>query len=339
MLVLFCLLGLSQAPLADRPMILDCAANRAAAAYVLVTTPAGIWQFNRSTDAWTFRKTPASPIGFIAVTGESLWVITPRGAAVAGIKEGPWRPVKITGRVRSLAFADDVFWAGGDSGLLYLDRKTGVWRQRAEFVVNDLLCLNDRLWIASDAGAFRYDPKPDLVHQFPTQEAGFNHVVATASNVWFMGEKSLATARFGADTACSFYGVPITGYSSSGDSFFITSRGGAFVYVPDSGKFVELADRHPLRGVEAVSVEGPNVWFAAVDGLRRYSVADTARQVWNRDSGLAGDSLRAVHADTRFVYTVNRRSLQVLDRQENTWKVLSLSGPRRHFLDFLFRRR
>ena len=338
MLILLSLIALSQMPVAGRPMILDCASDSSVSEFVLVTTPSGIRRFDRSTGTWTFMRVPGGPVSFLGLNEDSLWVITPKGAASASVRQGRWQHCLIPGRVRSLAFAGSRMWAGGDSGLLGLDAKTGVWRQRAEFVVNDMVYWKDRLWIASDAGAFRYDLKSDLIDQLPADDGAYGRVVATSSRVWFLSDRSFATYRPDKDSTGNFAGVPITGYSSTGDSLFVAARGPAFMYDPTLGKWTELADTLPLRGVEAVSLEGDNLWLATDAGLRRYNLPRNVRQTWTRKDGLASDSLLAVYADPRFVYTVSRRSIQVLDQKQNTWKTVSLSEPRR-FFDFLKPRR
>ncbi len=338
MLILLSLLALSQTPVAGRPMILDCASDSAASEFVFVTTPSGIRRFDRNTGVWTSLRVPGSPIGFLGLNGDSLWVITPKGAASASVRGDRWQPCRIPGRVRSLAFAGSHMWAGGDSGLLSLDVKTRVWRQRAEFAVNDMVYSKDRLWIASAAGAFRYNLESDLIDELPAPESAYGRVVATSSRAWFLSDRRFAVYRPDIDSTRVFAAVPITGYASVGDSLFVVSRGAAFLYEPVSGKWIELADTLPLRKIEAVSAEGGSLWFATDAGLRRYNASGSARQAWTRKDGPADDSLLAVYADPRFVYTVSRRNIQVLDRKQNTWKVVSLSEPRR-FFDFLKPRR
>ena len=334
MLILLSLIALGQMPVAGRSMILDCASDSSASEFVLVTTPSGIRRFDRNNGTWTFMRVPGSPVSFLDLNGDSLWVITPKGAASASVRSGRWQPYRTPGRVRSLAFAGSRAWAGGDSGLFALDAKTGVWRQRAEFAVNDMVYWKDRLWIASAAGAFRYDPKSDLIDQLPTQEAAYGRVIATASRVWFLSDRCFTLYRPDKDSVSTFAGVPITGYASAGDSFCVAARGPAFMYEPALGNWIELADTLPLREIEDVSLDGDNLWLATDAGLRRYNLPRNVRQTWTRKDGLASDSLLAVYADPRFVYTVSRGGIQVLDRKQNTWKTVSLSEPRR-FFDFL----
>jgi len=335
--VLFCLLGLSQVPLAGRPMILDCAPESAASEFVFVTAPTGIWQFDRRAANWKHRRTPGDWVRYIGVKDDTLWVITPKGAASAGVHGGGWRLHRIPGQVRCLAFAGGRVWAGGDSGLLGFDPKTRSWWQRAEFVVNELLYWKDCLWIASNAGAFRYDLKTDLIRELPTRQGAYGRVFPTVSRVWFVSDQSIAVHHPDTDSTAVFTGVPVKGCSSVGDSLFIVSRGGVFLYEPGAGKWVEVADTMPLRGIEAVSVEDGSAWFADMFGLRRYSLSDTARQDWSRALNRA-DPPQALHADQRFVYMVGARQVQVLDRQQDAWTVVSLAAPRR-FFDFLRPRR
>jgi ligand-binding sensor domain-containing protein len=337
MLLLLSLFALSQTPFGDRPMILDGAPDSSASEFVFITTPTGIRQFNRNTGTWTVIRPPGSPTGFIGLNGDSLWVITPKGAASVNVRGGRWHPRRIPGRVRCLAFTGDRFWAGGDSGLQGLNLRTGASWQRAEFAVNDMVYRDGRLWIASDAGAFRYDLKSDLIGQLTERRDSYDRVVATPGRVWFLSDRSFIVHLPDKDSNGVFGGVPIGSYSSKGDSVFLVSRGGVFLYTPASGKWVELADTLPLRGMEAVSVENGSVWFANSIGLYRYSLSDTARQVWTRAAN-HDDPPLALHADPRFVYMVSRRSIQVLDRKQDTWTVVSLSEPRR-FFDFLKPRR
>ena len=339
-LLLF-LAAASQKGIADSPVFLDAASDPYASQYLLVTTPYGIYSLDRNSETWA-RITEASglPDNRVDVLGLDegiLWAGTPKGLASADVKVNDWQTYDLPGPVSGLGFDKDYVWAGGAFGLRRFDKYTERWEEIAASRVNDVFAEEGFVWLATDSGISRYRSEFGRVEPMPAPAYQYSRIISTTSRIWFIAPGRFVSYRKETGTWSGYPGLDIRSYSASGDSLFIVSQGGVYLYEPNADAWLPFRDVEGLSRVSGVHASGSNVFFATDHGFVVYAAADRTSKTYTRSNGLQSDSIIAVCADARRYFAVSASAIEWLDIQTGIWKLerIEPAGKKREALVYL----
>ncbi len=325
LLLTFCLsLALGLKAVAERPIILDAAADKYASELVFITTASGIYTFNRNTGTWG-RITQASglPDNRINVLGLDrgiLWAGTDSGLGSADIKLGDWQVFDLGAKAEGLAFDEDYAWAAGEFGLARFDRYAETWEKVLLTPIRDIATDADYLWLATDSGALRYSCKFGRVEPVTGPRLAFDRVIVLPGRVWFSGPGGIASVRRGTGQWAEYTELHITDWADIGDSLFVVSDGQVFLYEPKSDNLVRFRDVELPGRVEGICPYGQELAFALESSILVYNQGDRSLKTYTTGTGLEPDSFLDVFADSRFLLVVGRAGIQILDRQTGIWK-------------------
>ncbi len=334
--LLLVLISFSQKQISDNPVIIDALTSRYASEYVLVTTPVGVYTFDRIAKAWKSITTkdglPGNRVEILGLDEGILWVATPHGLASADVRLNDWQTYKLPGRVTGIAFDENYVWVTGDFGLKRFDKYVELWEDIHSDPANDILFDRTYLWIAVSNGILRYDPEFErIVQMYTAPEHDYHYIIDTRSRIWFMSQDYFVAYDKDTEAWSEYRSFDITDYSVLDDSLFVVSNGKVLFYNPATNSWQEFVEVKGLGNVNGISISpkiSNYITFATDNGLVLYDWADKSREIYNRANGMQKDSLIDAYEAGNYIFAVGRDEIQYLDKEMDVWNIEELAPVR-----------
>jgi hypothetical protein len=323
------LFSFSQKQIAGNPVILDGINSRYASEYILVTTPVGIYTFDRNAKTWksitTAHGLPDNKARILGLDRGIMWVATDTGLASADIRLNDWQTYALPGRVTGLAFDDNYVWITGDFGLKRFDKYVEIWEDIDQAPVNDILFDKTYLWLATPQGVQRYNPEFEKIEEmYAAPKHDYHYIIDTKSRLWFLGRHFFTAYEKGNESWSEYPAFEITDYAILGDSLFVTSGSSVFLYNPATDNWGPFVEVEGLSGVNGLSVS-PRVSnylsFATNGGLLLHDWFDKTRKIYNRANGLYVDTIIDVYEANDFIFAITRNNIQYFDKNTGIWHI------------------
>ena len=334
--LIFFLLSTVQKQLAEQPVILDGAYDIYASEFIYISSPSGIYSFDRNSEKWgritTANGLPDNNIDIIGLDDGILWVSTPSGIASADVRINDWVTYEQNGQIQGLAFDDEYVWVGGDFGLKRYDKYVETWDHVTANPINDMFSEKEYIWLATDSGVIRYDREFEKLEKIAgAPRISFQYIINTPNMIWFLSNEQFVGYKKHTEHWSEYPGLTIDDYSTVGDSIFVVSSGQVIIYEPKADHWLRFRDLEDLPPVNGVFSDGQDILFATTKGLIIYTYTEKKRKLYNRSNGLENDSLIDVYQDTKFIFTVNANNIEFLDKISGIWKAEKLreSGEKR----------
>lgn len=322
-------ISLSQKQINQQPIFLDGSSDIHASEFIFITTPFGIYAFDRNTETWiritTLSGLPDNEIDIIGLDEGILWVATPKGLASADMQIKDWQTYELPGRIQGLAFDDKYVWVGGTFGLKRFDKYIETWEDVAQFKINHMLSEENYIWFATDSVILRYNRGFEKIERVPGAPSNhFFYIIDTPSRMWFTAQNKLVAREKANNNWSTYEGLKISDYSNSGDSLFVISEGTVNLYDPRADNWGRLEDIEGLNNVRGIFTSGENIFLATDVGLIIYNWNERSRKFYNRSKGLEIDSLVDVYQNTKFIFVTSNYDIEFLDTETAIWQVEKL---------------
>jgi hypothetical protein len=337
------LLSFTQKQLADNPVVLDGIDSRYASEYILITTPAGIYTFDRNAQTWksitTAHGLPDNKARIVGLDQGILWVATESGLASADIRLNDWRTYTLPAMVSGLAFDDNYVWITGEFGLKRFDKYVETWEDIAETPANDILFDQTYLWLATPQGILRYNPEfENIENMYAAPKHDYYYIIETRSRIWFLSAESFTAYEKTNESWSEYPAFEITDYSVIGDSLFILSDNIVHLYNPATnswGPFVELEGLVRVNGLSLSPRVSNSISFATDQGLILYEWREKTRRIFNHANGLYNDTLTDAYESNEFIFAIGQNNIQYLDKNTGIWQIEQIAtakGTRGKFI-------
>ncbi len=321
--------GFSQKQIANNPIILDGIGSRYASEYILVTTPVGIYNFERSSKTWKSITTayglPDNEAHIVGLDQGILWIATEKGVASADIRLNDWITYEVPGRVSGLSFDESYVWVTGDFGLKRFDKYAEIWEDIDDTPAQDIIFDRNFLWIATARGILRYNREFERIeemHAAPKYE--YQYIIDTKSKIWFLSEDNFATYEKSTEAWTEYAALGVTDYTTLDDSLFIVSDNQVLLYNPTTnswGKVVEVEGAGKINGI-SISPKTSNYLSLATDqGLLLYDLVERTRIIYNRNNGMFNDTITDVYEAPNYLFAIGQGSIQYYDKSTGIWQI------------------
>lgn len=327
-LILF-LLSTVQKQLAQQPVILDGVSDIYASEFLFISSPYGIYTFDRNSEKWsritTANGLPDNNIDIIGLDEGILWVITPLGLASADIRINDWVTYELFGQVKGLAFDDEYIWVGGDFGLKRFDKYVETWDDIAGLHINDMFSEKNYIWLASDSGIVRYNREFEKLEKIPgAPQFSYQYIINTPNTIWYLSQERFVSYKKATEYWSEYRGMTINDYATVGDSLFVVSSGKVLLYEPKADHWLRFRDIEDLPLVNGIFADGQDILFATDNGLIIYTYTEKKRKLYNHSNGLGNDSLIDAYQNTKFIFVINDNNIEYLDKTSGIWKTEKL---------------
>jgi hypothetical protein len=321
--------GVSAQPLTrraagDRPMVLDATGDPYAGDFLFVTTPHGIYEFNRSSGTWgritRAHGLPDNSVRVLGLDDGILWAATPAGLASADLKVNDWQAYDLPGEVQGLAFDDEFVWAAGGFGLWRFDKITETWEHVGSIPTHDVFADRGTVWLATDSGVLRYRRDFNRLEPAPTPVSAFDRIIGTPDRIWFFSPERVVACRPSSAAWSEYRGIDISDYAAAGDSLFVVSRGRVLLYEPGADNWTSFRDIENLPRANGLFVSGTHLVLATDRGLVVDSLAARTARTWTAATGLSSDNVLAGFLDRQLLLAVTALGIDYQDRATGTWK-------------------
>jgi hypothetical protein len=326
--LLITLFSFSQKQIAENPIIIDATGSRYASEYILITTPVGIYTFDRNAKTWksitTAHGLPDNHARIVGLDQGIMWVATEMGLASADIRLNDWRRYDLPGQVTGLAFDENYVWVTGDFGLKRFDKYVEVWEDIQQVPANDILFDNTYLWLATPQGVQRYNLEFERIEEmYAAPKYDYYYIIETRSRLWFLARNRFVAYERNTESWSEYPAFEITDYAILGDSLFITSGDKVFLYNPSTnswGPFVEVEGLANVNGMSTSPRVSNYLSFATDQGLFLYDPFSKTRTVYNCANGLLNDTTIDVYEANEFIFAVGHNNIQYLDKNTGIWQ-------------------
>ena len=293
-----------------------------------IGTPQGLGSYTSASDSWNSRSTvPYNIRSILCEAEEILWLATDIGLVEYDAKNGrevlhQSRPVRepfLETKVSNIKFDGDYIWfnnweSSPNGGIVRFHRPTTTWRRftrldilkstqkRSMTLVRWTYVDTDAVWFTTDYGVLRYDKTSDTWQHF-TSEDGLStddvgKIDVSEQSVWV---------------------VPIIGLELNHYSKAV----GTWTVLEEEG-------HRDIERINALGVDGPNVWFASGRGLTRYNEITQEWKNFGPRDGLAGRGAEWITVDDDFIWVArsewdrtSNRPLSRYDKKTEEWTTFS----------------
>ncbi len=338
-MILFLLLlgGFTQQQIADNPVIIDGADSRYTSEYIIIATPVGIYTFDRSAGTWksitTAHGLPDNNARILGLDQGIMWVATETGLASADIRLNDWQTYDLAGVVTGLAFDDNYVWVSGGFGLKRFDKYVETWEDISASPVNDILFDGSFLWLATPQGIQRFNPAFERIEEMlAAPKRDYHYILETRSRLWFIGQEMFAAYGKITESWSEYPARQIGDYSVLGDSIFITSGRGVFLYNPVTdnwGPFTEIEGITHVNGLSISPKVSSLLAIATDQGLLMYDRDEKTRRIYNQSNGMYLDTIIDVYESNDYIFTVAQNNIQYFDKVTGIWQVEELVRARK----------
>ncbi len=315
----------SQKQLADNPIILDAATDIYASEFVFISTPHGMYTFDRNTQIWgkitELHGLPDNAVTIAGLDDGILWVASQSGCASADVRLNDWQTYDLGGKTEALVFDNDYVWAAGEYGIARFEKFAETWEDIASFPVNHGYADEEYIWFATDSGVVRYDRQFEKIESLPeAPPLAFYYIINTPERLWFLAQDTFVAYEKTQERWSRYAGFAVQDYSVLGDSVFAVCAGTVYVYQPQSDAWQVFRDVEVAAGVNGVFAGTENMLFATDNGLLIYNWEKRTRTIYNRSSGLEYDSLIDAYEDANHIFVVSTHAIEFFDKDAELWQ-------------------
>ncbi len=293
-----------------------------------IGTPHGLGSYTIASDAWNSLSTvPYNIRDILCETDGVLWLATDTGLVEYNTQSGrevlhQSRPVRepfLETKVSNIKFDGDYIWfnnwaASPNGGIVRFHRPTETWRRftrldilrstqkRSMTLVRWTYIDTDAVWFTTDYGVLRYDKMADTWQHFTTADGlstnDISKIAVSEQSVWVV----------------PMIGLELSHYSKATGTWEV----------------VEQEDHRQIERINALGVDGPEVWFASGRGLTRYNEITREWKDFGPRDGLAGRGGEWITVDDDFIWVArsewdrsSNRPLSRYDKKTKEWTTFS----------------
>ena len=295
-----------------------------------IGTPQGLGSYAIASEAWSPISNVSYNIRDILCDGkETLWLATSVGLVEYHISNGrsvlhQSRPVRepfLETKVSHVKFDGDYIWfnnwaSSPNGGLVRFHRPTGAWQRftrldilqstqkRSMTLVRWSYVDTDAVWFTTDYGVLRYDKLADTWGHFTIEDGlstnDVDRIAVSEHSVWVI----------------PMIGVELSHYSKKTGKWNIIAPG----------------KEMQIERLNALAVDGPEVWFGSGRGLHRYNEFTGEWRDFTPRDGLAGRGAEWITADEDFIWVArsewdrdSNRPLSRYNKKTEKWDTFSTS--------------
>ena len=293
-----------------------------------IGTPQGLGSYTIGSDSWnSLSNVPYNIRDILCDADGILWLATDTGLVEYDSHSGKVvlhqsRPVRepfLETLVSNIKFDGDYIWlnswgASPNGALVRFHRPTATWRRftrldilqstqkRAMTLIRWTYVDTDAVWFTTDYGVLRYDKTSDTWQHFTTEDGlstnDVDKIAVSEQSVWVI----------------PMIGLELSHYSKA--------TGTWDVVIPDEGTQIER--------LNALGVDGPNVWFGSGRTLSRYNEITGEWTDFGPRDGLAGRGAEWITVDDDFIWVArsewdrdSNRPLSRYDKKTKKWTTFS----------------
>ena len=293
-----------------------------------IGTPHGLGSYTIASDSWnSLSNVPYSIRDILCEADGTLWLASDIGLVEYETQSGrevahQSRPVRepfLEIKVSNIKFDGDYIWfsnwgASPNGGIVRFHRPTETWRRftrldilkstqkRSMTLLRWTYVDTDAVWFTTDYGILRYDKMADTWQHFTTEDGlstdDLSKIAVSEQSVWVI----------------PMIGLELNHYSKTTRTWEVVEE-----------------DRHEqIERVNALGVDGPNVWFASGRGLTRYNEITREWKDFGPRDGLAGRGGEWITVDDDFIWVArsewdrgSNRPLSRYDKKTKKWTTFS----------------
>ena len=299
-----------------------------------IGTPQGLGSYTIASDSWNSLSTVPYNIRAILISEPRitdshyiLWLATDIGLVEYNPKNGrevlhQSRPVRepfLETKVSNIKFDGDYIWfnnweSSPNGGIVRFHRPTATWRRftrldilkstqkRSMTLVRWTYIDTDAVWFTTDYGVLRYDKASDTWQHFTSADGlstdDVSKIDVSEQSVWVV----------------PIIGLELNHYSKATGTW----------------RVVEEEGHRDIERINALGVDGPNVWFASGRGLTRYNEITEEWKNFGPRDGLAGRGAEWITVDDDFIWVArsewdrtSNRPLSRYDKKAKKWTTFS----------------
>ena len=297
---------------------------------VWIGTPQGLGSYAITAELWSpIPELSYNVRNILCDENQTLWLATSVGLVEYSIPDGrkvlhQSRPVRqpcLETKVSHVKFDGDYIWfnnwaASPNGALLRFHRPTGTWQR---FTRLDILQSTQKksmttvrwsyvdtqaVWFTTDYGVLRYDKTADTWEHFTIEDGlstnDIDKIAVSQHSVWVI----------------PMIGVELSHYSKRTGKWNIIAPG----------------KEMQIERLNALAVDGPEVWFGSGRGLHRYNEFTGEWRDFTPRDGLAGRGAEWITADEDFIWVArsewdrdSNRPLSRYDKKTKKWDTFSTS--------------
>ena len=295
-----------------------------------VGTPQGLGSYTIASEVWRLISgVPYSIRDILCDTEETLWLATSVGLVEYQPSNGgkvrhQSRPVRepfLETKVSNIKFDGDYIWfnnwaSSPNGAILRFHRSTGAWQRftrldilqatqkRSMTLVRWSHVDTDAVWFTTDYGVLRYDKMADTWQHFTIEDGlstnDADRIAVSEHSVWVI----------------PMIGVELSHYSKKTGKWEVISPG----------------KEMQIERLNALAVDGPEVWFGSGRGLHRYNEFTREWRNFTPRDGLAGRGAEWITADEDFIWVArsewdrdSNRPLSRYNKKTEKWDTFSTS--------------
>ncbi len=293
-----------------------------------IGTPQGLGSYTIASDSWnSLSNVPYNIRDILCGTGGILWVATDIGLVEYDTQSGKEtlhqsRPVRepfLETKVSNIKFDGDYIWFNNwgtspNGGIVRFHRPTATWRRftrldilkstqkRSMTLLRWTYVDTDAVWFTTDYGVLRYEKISDIWQHFTTDDGlstdDVSKIDVSEQSVWVV----------------PIIGLELNHYSKATGTW----------------EMVEEEGHRDIERINALGVDGPNVWFASGRGLTRYNEITREWKNFGPRDGLAGRGAEWITVDDDFIWVArsewdrsSNRPLSRYDKKTEKWTTFS----------------
>ena len=293
-----------------------------------IGTPQGLGSYTIASDSWnSLSNIPYNVRDILSGADGTLWLATDTGLVEYNTQSGremlhQSRPVRepfLETKVSHIKFDGDYIWfnnwgASPNGGIVRFHRPTETWRRftrldilkstqkRSMTLVRWTYVDTDAVWFTTDYGVLRYDKMSDTWQHFTTEDGlstdDISQIAVSELSVWVI----------------PMIGLELNHYRKATGTWEV----------------VEPEDSRQIERVNALGVDGPEVWYASGRGLTRYNEITREWKDFGPRDGLAGRGGEWITVDDEFIWVArsewdrgSNRPLSRYDKKTKKWTTFS----------------
>ncbi len=293
-----------------------------------IGTPHGLGSYTIASDSWnSVSNVPYNIRDILCEAGGILWLATDIGLVEYDTQNGrevlhQSRPVRepfLETKVSNIKFDGDYIWfsnwgASPNGGIVRFHRPTETWcrftrldilkstQKRSMTLLRWTYVDTDAVWFTTDYGVLRYDKASDTWQHFTAEDGlstdDVDKIAVSEQSVW----------------VTPMIGLELNHYSKATGTWEVIEE-----------------DKHrQIERLNALGVDGPNVWFASGRGLTRYNEITREWKNFGPRDGLAGRGGEWITVDEDFIWVArsewdrsSNRPLSRYDKKTKKWTTFS----------------
>ncbi|HEC77623.1 MAG TPA: hypothetical protein ENI34_00590 [candidate division WOR-3 bacterium] len=341
-ILLLFLTNITQKQFEQKPIIFDGNQDIYTTDYLFISTPYGIYTFDRSSETWS-RITQTNglldnKIKLVGIDEGIIWVVTANGVACADVRINDWQTYEFPGDIQGMDFDDEYVWLGGDFGLKRFDKYVEEWEDVCELQITHLLREDKYIWLTTDSAILRYNLEFERVEKtVGPPRSSYRFIINTPGRIWFLAEDKFVAYEKENEIWNIYPNLEIKDYSNLGDSLFVVSRQKVYFYEPKADDWRLFRELEDVKGVNGISANNEELLLATDNGLIIYNREEKSRKFYNHNNGIENDSLTAVYSGPHYIFVINKLNIEYFNRETGLWRAerLEPSGEKKEKIFYL----